>query len=209
MPRLWPTRSWNQAFGFRNRKDLFSRRSKGERLLKKNVLKETSFFYEPAGPLRFLTGTGVFARRRQERVTCHSISAHWQCLGRPSEGPVLWPRKCIGGRLLEDLAKVAGIAVDTRALHHEDVSKPADRVYPSLRAPCPSMTEGAGREHLRHTWVGSLEDGHTNPPAVVHSPIAIFFGLQKAGLEFAGVHGGELLKGRGAKIALAAKGSAV
>jgi hypothetical protein len=68
-------------------------------------------------------------------------------MGHPSDflQPWLWSRKGIGGRLLECLAEIAGITVDARALHHENVSEPAHWVYPRLRAPRPSMTEGAGR----------------------------------------------------------------
>src|ERR1700722_3767780 len=54
-----------------------------------------------------------------------------------------------------------------------------------------------------------LEDGHTDSPAIVHPSASIFLGLQEAGFQFAGVHGGELLKGGGAQIVLAAKGTAV
>src|ERR1700744_2880140 len=88
-----------------------------------------------------------------------------------------WLRKCIGCRLLESLAKLAGVAVDARALHHEDVSQPPHRVYPSLGAPGSSMAEGPRRKHLRHTGVRRLENVHTDSPAIVHSPVSIFGGL--------------------------------
>src|ERR1700722_106539 len=120
-----------------------------------------------------------------------------------------WLRKCIGCRLLESLAKLAGVAVDARALHHEDVSEPAHRVYPRLCAPGSSMTEGARRKHLRHTRVRGLEDLHTDSPAIVHPPISILVSLQKARLKLACVHGGELFKGGGGEIPLAFKGAAV
>src|SRR6202044_1357079 len=81
-----------------------------------------------------------------------------------------WLRKRIGCRLLESLAKLAGVAVDARALHHQDVSQPPHRVYPCLGAPGSSMTEGPWRKHLRHTRVRSLEDFHPDSPAIVHAP---------------------------------------
>ena len=119
-----------------------------------------------------------------------------------------WLRKCIGGGLLEGLAKLAGIAVDARALHHEDVGEPADRVDPRLGAPCSSMTEGASGKHFCNTGVRGLEDGDTDSPAIIHPPVSIFVGLQEARLQFASVHGGELLKRGRAEIALASKRTA-
>jgi hypothetical protein len=39
-------------------------------------------------------------------------------------------RKCIGRCLLERLAKLAAVAVNARALNHENVGNPAHRVDP-------------------------------------------------------------------------------
>src|SRR5450631_1313895 len=76
MPRWWSIRLSNPAFGSRNPKAPFSRRSKAELSSTRNASKETSFFSEPADQHPFLTVTAVSVRNRIFPASAYYRSGH-------------------------------------------------------------------------------------------------------------------------------------